>query len=62
MFTNKDDIFASKIVVSLIKSPFYKAHQVNLDRELKQHFKKTLKLKLHDRFTLESFNQKGKLI
>lgn len=59
MISDKNDPFATKIVVSLVKSPFYNANQVNLDRELKQYFNKTLKFKLHDRFKLCSFYKKG---
>ncbi len=47
--------YATKLVVSLVKSPLYNENNIDLDRELKSHFyTKNHKLKLGEHFNIKS--------
>ncbi len=50
-----DSEFATRLVVSLIKSPLYNENQVNLDKELQAHFSKApRRLTLGEHFSVRS--------
>ena len=51
--------YATKLVVSLVKSPLYTDTYVNLDRELKYHFNTPKEFSLGAHFSLESFLNDG---
>lgn len=52
--TDTDLKYATKLVISLVKSPFYKEAQANLDRELKHFFNTKRRFAMGDHFSIKS--------